>query len=70
MGIETIKEGKEYLRKNFNEGVNCPCCNQFVKLYKNQPLFGEIDTFIRNKLGLELWDLSKAHWKYSNKLCR
>lgn len=36
MGIETIKEAKEYLRKNFNEGVNCPCCNQFVKLYKRK----------------------------------
>lgn len=36
MGIETIKEAKEYLRSNFNEGVNCPCCNQFVKLYKRK----------------------------------
>jgi FkbM family methyltransferase len=41
---------------------------EFVELYNNQPLFGEIDTFIRTNLGLELWDLSKAHWKYSNKL--
>lgn len=36
MSIKTIKEGKEYLKDNFKKGVTCPCCNQFVKLYKRK----------------------------------
>lgn len=32
--METIKEVKEYLRENVDKGVRCPCCNQFVKVYK------------------------------------
>ena len=34
--METIKEAKDYLRKNFEKGVVCPCCRQFVKLYKRK----------------------------------
>jgi hypothetical protein len=34
--METLKEGKEFLRKNWKEGVDCPCCTQFVKLYKRK----------------------------------
>ena len=33
--METIKEGKQYLMDNVGAGISCPCCNQFVKLYKN-----------------------------------
>lgn len=32
----TIGEGKQWLRENFESGVNCPCCSQFVKLYKRK----------------------------------
>src|SRR4051812_24310898 len=32
----TVKEAKEYLRANFNTGVSCPCCGQFVKRYKRR----------------------------------
>lgn len=31
--METIKDAKEYLRNNFEEGAECPCCGQFVKQY-------------------------------------
>ena len=34
--METIKEGKEYLRQNFKKGISCPCCGQFVKQYKRK----------------------------------
>lgn len=34
MEEETLKQAKVYLRENFKEGANCPCCGQFVKLYK------------------------------------
>lgn len=30
----TVGEAKEFLRKNFQRGVGCPCCKQFVKQYK------------------------------------
>jgi hypothetical protein len=32
----TVKEVKEYLRENSNEGVKCPCCDQLVKVYKRK----------------------------------
>lgn len=34
--MHTIDEARAYLRKNYAEGVECPCCGQFVKLYKRQ----------------------------------
>ena len=34
--METLKEGKEFLRKNWKDGVECPCCTQYVKLWKYQ----------------------------------
>ena len=34
--MEKINQAKEYLRENFKKGVNCPCCGQFVKLYKRK----------------------------------
>ena len=34
--METIKEAKQFLRENWKEGVVCPCCTQFVKLYKRK----------------------------------
>ena len=35
--METIKEAKQHLRANFkHKGTNCPCCGQFVKLYKRK----------------------------------
>jgi len=32
--METLQEGKEYLRNNFEKGTECPCCGQYVRLYK------------------------------------
>ena len=34
--METLKEIKDYLRDNVNEGCRCPACNQMVKLYKRK----------------------------------
>ncbi len=30
----TLDEAKKWLRARFGKGATCPCCNQFVKLYK------------------------------------
>lgn len=32
--LQTITEAKVFLRQNYAKGTKCPCCNQFVKLYK------------------------------------
>ena len=34
--ITTIQEAKQYLKSNYEKGVSCPCCGQFVKLYKRK----------------------------------
>lgn len=34
--FNTTKEAKEYLRANWEKGTNCPCCGQYVKLYKRR----------------------------------
>lgn len=34
--ITTIQEGKAFLRENFEKGAKCPCCDQYVKLYKRK----------------------------------
>lgn len=35
--MKTIQEAKKYLRDNFEEGVDCPCCGQLVKRWR-EPL--------------------------------
>lgn len=32
--FETLEEAKQYLRENWDEGANCPCCTQFVKIWR------------------------------------
>ena len=37
--FETLEEAKQYLRDNWIEGAECPCCKQKVKLW-SKPLIG------------------------------
>jgi FkbM family methyltransferase len=37
---------------------------EFAEMYLGQPLFSDVDRFVREKIGLELWDLQSVHWKY------
>jgi FkbM family methyltransferase len=37
---------------------------EFKEMYNKQPLFSEVDLYIRNNFGLELFDIRKAFWKY------
>lgn len=32
----SLEEAKNWLRERFEDGAKCPCCNQFVKLYKRK----------------------------------
>lgn len=37
LGIEaSIAQGKELLKKHWEQGIICPCCRQLVKLYKRK----------------------------------
>lgn len=61
--LAVLKGGECYIKSN---AVGIEIEVEFAEMYVNQPLFAEIDIYVRNTLGLELWDLSKAHWKYLN----
>ena len=63
--LAVLKGGKNYIQANV---VGLEIEVEFAEIYSNQPLSAEIDVFVRNSLGLELWDISKAHWKYLNDL--
>ena len=63
--LAVLKGGKNYIQRNV---IGLEIEVEFAEIYTNQPLFAEIDVFVRNSLGLELWDISKAHWKYLNNL--
>ena len=45
--MNTIAEAKQHLRANFEKGTECPCCGQFVKLYKRKLNSGMAITLIR-----------------------
>lgn len=32
--METIAEAKQFLKENWEKGVDCPCCRRLVKLYR------------------------------------
>ncbi len=34
MDVGTLEEAKALLREHFDEGMDCPCCGQFVKKYR------------------------------------
>lgn len=52
----TIQEAKEFLRENFKKGIACPCCGQFVKLYKRKLNSGMARTLIY------IYNHSKQDW--------
>ena len=57
-------EGARFFKQNI---VGLEVEVEFAHMYKNQPLFSDVDVFVREKLGLELWDISKVYWKYQQK---
>lgn len=34
--FSTIQQAKDYVKQHINEGVECPCCTQFVKMYRRK----------------------------------
>ncbi|MDC0239181.1 FkbM family methyltransferase [Candidatus Thioglobus sp.] len=62
--LAILQGGEKFFKKNI---VGLEAEVEFAPMYKDQPLFSDIDVFAREKLGLELWDISKVHWKYQQK---
>jgi FkbM family methyltransferase len=60
--LDILKGGVNYLKNNL---VGLESEVEFSSIYKNQPLFSELEIFVRQELGLELWDIRKTYWKYS-----
>ena len=59
--LDILKGGKQFLYENIL-GVQVEV--EFHSMYENQPLFSDVDLFIRKKLGLHLQDIRKTYWKY------
>lgn len=59
--LDILKRGQKFLSEKI---IGIEVEVEFQPLYENQALFPDIDYFIRNSLGLELYDLRKTYWKY------
>ena len=60
--LDVLKGGVNYLKNNL---VGLESEVEFASVYQGQPLFSELEIFVRQELGLELWDIRKTYWKYS-----
>lgn len=59
--LDILKGGGRLLNENIL-GIQVEV--EFQPLYENQPLFSDVDSFIRARLGLRIQDLRKTYWKY------
>ena len=59
--LAILEGGRHHLAANL---VGLEVEVEFAELYSGQPLFGEVEAFVREELRLELWDLRKTYWKY------
>lgn len=59
--LDILKGGKSFLE---NSLIGAEIEVEFQPLYKDQPLFSDLDIYIRNNTGLELYDLTKHFCKY------
>lgn len=58
--LDVLKGGQRFL-KEYILGMEIEV--EFHPIYQNQPLFNEVDLFIRDELELDLQDLKKYYWK-------
>jgi hypothetical protein len=54
----TLSQATEYLSKNLNDGVACPCCGQFAKRYRRK---------ITSSMAYALILINRAHKQYPEK---
>lgn len=62
--LAILQGGEEFFKKNL---IGLEAEVEFAPMYIDQPLFSDVDIFVRERLGLELWDIRKAYWKYRQK---
>lgn len=60
-----LKEAKDFLRTHWHQGVDCPCCGQYVKLYRRK-LNSQMATFL-GKLVVKY--LRDPRWYHARELC-
>lgn len=61
--IETLVEAKTYLRGSWKKGVSCPCCGQFVKLYKRKL------SSVMSRMLIRLYHLPQGY-NHVSKICK
>lgn len=59
--LDILKGGKNMITENI---IGLQVEVEFKEIYNNQPLFAEVDLYIRKIFGLELFDIRKVYWKY------
>lgn len=59
--LEILKGGEAYFRKHL---IGLEVEVEFAPIYTDQPLFSEVDAYIRKELGLELWDIRGTYWRH------
>ena len=62
--LSVLKGGENFFTKYL---IGLEVEVEFCEMYKDQPLFSEVDKYIRENLGMELWDIRKTYWKYKQK---
>jgi FkbM family methyltransferase len=60
--LDILKGGDKFLSENI---LGMQLEVEFQPIYLNQPLFPEVDTYVKNTFGLQIQDLKKSYWKYS-----
>ena len=60
--LDVLKGGLNFCKNNL---IGLEAEVEFSSMYQNQPLFSELEIFVRQELGLELWDIRKTYWKYA-----
>lgn len=65
--LDIIKGGLSFLKNNL---IGLESEVEFLEMYKKQPLFSEVDRFVRENLELRLYDLRKAYWKQTKRNSR
>jgi len=59
--LDILRGGEKLINDNI---IGLQIEVEFKQMYNGQPVFSEIDHYIRNKFELELFDIRKACWKY------
>ncbi len=56
---QTLEEAKQWLRDNVRDGVHCPCCEQFAKIYRrklNSAMACMLIEFYRYVMETDTWN--------------